>query len=167
MSFFSTLEFTEGPHVFTAIAFDYTGNTGEDSINITVVRNFVPVAADDYYTVFENTWLYVNSPGVLANDIDEDEEDTLYVQVLEQPKNGQLYMRVDGAFDYLPNNGFIGVDSFVYHLTDNISCGPNVGCWSNNATVSISVEVDTTPDAVDDNYETEMNTELVVSNRKS
>ena len=162
-SFFSTLEFTEGPHVFTAIAFDYTGNTGEDSINITVVRNFVPVAADDYYTVFENTWLNVDSPGVLANDIDEDEEDTLYVQVLEQPKNGQLYNRVDGAFDYLPNNGFIGVDSFVYHLTDNISCGPNVGCWSNNATVSISVEVDTTPDAVDDNYETEMNTELVVS----
>ena len=47
--------------------------------------------------------------------------------------NGTLINNLDGTFDYTPNAGFIGVDSFTYTVDDNGSA------TSNEATVTITV----------------------------
>ena len=47
--------------------------------------------------------------------------------------NGTLVNNLDGTFDYTPNAGFIGVDSFTYTVEDNS------GATSNQATVTITV----------------------------
>ena len=52
------------------------------------------------------------------------------------PANGTLLLNWDGSFNYAPNSGFTGVDSFTYEGTDQI--GNSVA-----ATVSITVHAAT------------------------
>ena len=99
--------------------------------------NAPPTATDDSYTVSENETLTVNAPGVLDNDTDSD-GDTLTAAVVDTPSNGGLDLSADGAFEYTPDDGFTGEDSFDYEVTDG-----NGG--SDTATVTITVTEGATP----------------------
>jgi PKD repeat protein len=74
----------------------------------------------------------VSAPGVLLNDIDVD-GDPLIATKLTDPVHGTVTVfNADGSFDYTPNFGFVGTDSFMYQIDD--------GYCTDTATVYITVD---------------------------
>jgi len=99
--------------------FDFTAVNGMGyPFQIICSWSHAPVAVDDYYTTNENTPLIVDAPGVLSNDYDEDGNVIWVTSKLTDPTNGTLILHADGSFDYSPNTGFVGTDSFEYVITD-------------------------------------------------
>ena len=70
------------------------------------------VANDDFYKVLEDSTLSVVAPGLLFND--DLSSDSLLVVLVTPPANGSVAVNKDGSFEYIPNPGFEGVDSFEY-----------------------------------------------------
>ena len=96
--------------------------------------NDAPVAVDDGYSVEQGDTLTVDATsGVLANDTDA-EDDILTAMLDSGPSNGTLALSDDGSFEYTPDGGFDGNDSFTYEVCDD---GDPSECAS--ATVNIAV----------------------------
>jgi hypothetical protein len=105
--------------------------------------NDPPGALDDEYSMSQDGTLQVIAPGVLGNDFDVD-GDPLTAVLESDVSNGTLVLNEDGSFNYTPDPGFNGIDSFTYKANDGSSD-------SNIATVTITVEsIDAEPGAVDD-----------------
>jgi hypothetical protein len=98
--------------------------------------NTAPTANNDSYSVLKNTTLNVSAPGVLGNDTDDGLLAPLTASLLSNVSNGSLTLNSNGSFDYTPNTGFIGSDSFSYAASD--------GEFQASASVTINV-TDTTP----------------------
>jgi VCBS repeat-containing protein len=79
--------------------------------------NTAPVAANDAYTVSEDTVLSIFATGVLTNDTDAN-GDPLSVWLNATPTHGTLTLNSNGSFTYSPNANFNGTDSFTYRATD-------------------------------------------------
>ncbi|MCA9169177.1 MAG: tandem-95 repeat protein, partial [Planctomycetales bacterium] len=79
--------------------------------------NDAPVGNTDLYRIRSGSSLSVRDGGVLANDRDVD-GDTLRARLLNGPAHGVLKLLADGSFEYRPNNGFVGTDSFQYRVID-------------------------------------------------
>jgi hypothetical protein len=99
-------------------------------------------AVDDGYTAFEGRTL-MQDPGVLENDTLDGGElpPTATAELVGspsfgildcEPDPGLLELCADGSFDYTPDPGFVGTDSFTYRVVD----GSNT---SNVATVTLTV----------------------------
>ncbi|MCC5624390.1 cadherin-like domain-containing protein, partial [Nostoc sp. CHAB 5715] len=119
--------------------------------------NDPPIAVNDSYTTQAATELIVDvANGVLNNDTDA-QTDPLTAQVVLAPSNGILTFNANGAFNYIPNAGFSGTDSFTYLANDGKAN-------STAATVSITVNPppNDPPIAVNDSYTTQADTELIV-----
>jgi VCBS repeat-containing protein len=128
---------------------DGNGGTaiGTVIINIGGINN-PPVANNDSYSTPQNTSLVVdgdNLPSVLANDTDPDGDPLqLHASLISNVSHGSLSISLDGLFTYIPDNNFVGIDSFVYAIEDGR--GGNA-----QATVSIDVTAgNVAPVAVDD-----------------
>ena len=154
----------EGSSSMVNVGFDSTGLTAGDytaslcigsnavttpelqvPITLTVLPNQVPVAVADAYTTTQDTAVSIAAPGVLNNDSDGD-GDGLTAVLDTTTSNGTLTFNADGSFDYTPDAGFEGDDTFTYHATDGMDD-------SNTVTVTISV-LNTAPMAVSDSYST-------------
>ncbi len=61
-----------------------------------------------------------SSEGVLKNDFDLDGTKKIAV-IFENPKNGNLTLSTNGAFEYSPIANFVGTDSFQYAIYDGYS----------------------------------------------
>ena len=115
--------------------------------------NQSPTATSDAYETTANEELVIPAPGVLANDEDMD-GDTLTATINEDPANGSIILEADGAFVYLPDPDFVGVDDFTYVVTDGTDN-------SETATVTITVtRVNNPPVAMDDSYQLEQDLSL-------
>ena len=77
--------------------------------------NLPPVAVDDYYTIDDCNMI---SNNVLINDYDESGDPVFNPIPLDSTDHGQLIFYTDGSFDYIPNEGFVGIDSFQYEIYD-------------------------------------------------
>ena len=126
------------PGYFGADSFTYRVFDGELQSNLATVQISVdqahvqPIAVDDGYDVVKNTQLTVPAPGVLANDSDPDGHQLQFV-LMSQPSHGHLAPHPNGGFEYVPDPGFTGDDSFTYMVTDgDLSSDP--------ATVRLTVE---------------------------
>jgi large repetitive protein len=75
------------------------------------------VVVTDAYTVISGESLTVSAPGILANDSDAN-GDALTAVVDTDVSHGSLTLNVDGSFNYTPEPGFRGTDSFAYHASD-------------------------------------------------
>ena len=75
--------------------------------------------------------LAVTSPGVLANDTDQNNDPLTAVKVTD-PTNGTVVFNANGSFTYTPDLGYLGSDSFTYEAVDGV-------VDSNIATVNLSV----------------------------
>ncbi|HUU02809.1 MAG TPA: Ig-like domain-containing protein [Myxococcota bacterium] len=119
-------------------------------------ENRAPVATDDSYQILEDQTLTVNvASGVLANDSDPD-NDSLTAVLAVGPTNGTVFLNVDGSFTYTPDLNFSGTESFAYYASDEVDN-------SANATVTIVIDpVENRPVAVDDNFEVDEDSPLVV-----
>jgi Big-like domain-containing protein len=100
------------------------------------------VPMPDNYTVRHDHELKVDAPGVLANDLSLLTESTPVRN--SGPSHGTLDLRSDGGFTYIPNGGYVGTDSFVYHNRDLLLNSPP-------ATVTITV-TNAAPIARNDTY---------------
>jgi outer membrane protein assembly factor BamB len=161
-----TLEFKEDGSFIYSPDSDYTGNDafsykvsdGSNESNTAVVtlivinedENNIPVAINDEYSVVSGDTLEVSVlDGVLQNDVDND-NDSLNAELLNDVKHGSLEFNENGSFTYIPDDGFDGVDSFSYQLSDGTDT-------SNEAAVMITVLPEgsnSAPVAVDDDYQT-------------
>ncbi|MEW8297072.1 MAG: retention module-containing protein, partial [Candidatus Thiodiazotropha sp.] len=135
-----------------------TLNDGDGNSNSAVsVVHVIPVndppdANNDLVSTPEDTPVRIS---VLANDTDP-EGDPLLVTSNTQPANGTLTRLSNGTYEYTPNPGFTGTDSFNYTVSDG-----NGG--SDRATVSISVAADNDgPVAVSDSANTNEDTPIVI-----
>lgn len=125
-----------GTDVFTyTISDGFLTDTTTVIVTINPVNDF-PVANPDSYTTTTGITLAVPAPGVLANDTDVDIGDTLAVNlpVFTLPMSGTLTMNPDGSFQYVPNPGFMGTDTFTYQAEDAIIF------LSNTTIVTITVQ---------------------------
>lgn len=125
---------------FTYTITNATGGTATASVAIQVstisVLNHAPVANPDVYTVNENGFLIVSTPGslgngVLANDTDQD-NDPLNAVLVGNVTHGSLFLLPNGTFVYTPAAGYTGPDSFTYKANDG-------SADSNVTTVSLTV----------------------------
>lgn len=76
-----------------------------------------PSTVGDQYSTPQDTLLVVELPGVLENDLlpIASSVDAVLEAILESDtQHGALTLNVDGSFSYLPNEGFVGEDTFTY-----------------------------------------------------
>jgi VCBS repeat-containing protein len=146
-----------GSDAFTYHASDGTAESTLATVTITVSAvNDAPVAADDAYTIAEDTPLTVVAPGVLGNDSDTD-GDSLSAVLGSGPAHGSLTLDADGSFTYTPTADFSGSDSFTYRAGDGT-------LTSGLATVTLTVSaVNDAPTAADDAYSTAEDTARTVN----
>jgi VCBS repeat-containing protein len=146
-----------GTDSFTYRVFDTQAYSNTATVHLDVIsQNDPPVANDDDYTTIEDAPLYISAPGILENDVDE-ENDPLTASLVTSPIHGTLSLVSDGAFTYTPNANYHGPDSFTYKANDGFSD-------SNIATVNIEItSVDDPPEASDDYYDTLEDTTLIIN----
>lgn len=145
---------------FTGIdTFTYQASDGIDpsnpaSVFISVVTNSAPVVVNDTYQATVNKTLTVTLPGVLTNDTDADGINTLTAFLQTEASQGAVNLSGNGAFTYVPRQGFQGVDSFTYRVND--------GFVNAFGTVTVSVNPNAAPIAVADTYNVNRNSTLTV-----
>ncbi len=105
-------------------SFTYTLGAGADAVQVTLtVTNADPAGeADAYHAVAGKALTVPAATGVLANDIDAD-QDALGAALLTPPAHGALQLAADGSFQYTPAAGFVGDDSFSYRPADGVAQG--------------------------------------------
>ncbi len=108
-------------------------NNSNKVIVTLIVQNITPTAANDAYNTAAAQPLTVAAPGVLENDSDVG-GDALTAVLDTDVTHGQLTLNADGSFSYTPDSGFVGTDSFTYHINDGTDN-------SNSQTVTIEVQL--------------------------
>lgn len=102
-----------------------------------------PVVAADAYLTTAGTTLHEDAAlGVLGNDSGSN----LAATVGSRPTHGTLTFNSNGSFDYRPDAGYTGSDSFSYTATDSAHQ------TSAAATVSLTIAPPAAPSASDDSY---------------
>jgi VCBS repeat-containing protein len=107
-------------------SFTYKTRDEEGAISelatVTIIVNDVPEALDDEYAGTEDTLLVVAAPGVLGNDINEEEVAALTAQLVSDVSHGELSLSSNGSFTYMPDENFFGEDSFTYKACEGSLC---------------------------------------------
>ncbi|QPH40491.1 DUF7507 domain-containing protein [Pedobacter endophyticus] len=109
---------------------DVSGTDDGNSTPTVITVPKSPVANND--TAETNA----NAPVVIAV-LDNDDSgnstwDKLTIEIMEQPKHGQVKVNADGTVTYTPNPGYTGADSFGYRVKDAF------GYYTNMATAAIN-----------------------------
>lgn len=131
-------------YYFAVLAVGSTGLEGDKSIELAVTLS-QPMAAADSYPTFQDTPLNVAAPGVLAND-QTGTSATMEAVINTGPSNGSVLLNADGSFAYTPAAGYLGADSFTYHVTDGT-------LDSNVVTVQVPVKMVTSQLIVNGGFE--------------
>ena len=145
--------FPESESLNTNGYFQYLFNT---------TSNSNPVAAADSFTTQFETAV---SGNVLANDSDPDADDLISVEAYTNPTDGSVVVADNGVFDYIPDAGFSGTDSFTYTIIDG-----NGGSDTATATIAVAnpgtstlIEVVAYGAEGDENFDIEVNGVVVGS----
>ncbi len=99
-------------------------------------QNSAPQLTDDFFEIETNGILIITAAQLLANDSDAD-SDRLEIVDVSQPEVGKLAFNRSSHLVYRPIEGFIGLDSFKYTVTDNQGAAVTA-----TATVQIKVRQD-------------------------
>jgi adhesin transport system outer membrane protein len=100
---------------------------------VSTQQNSAPTLTDDSFETETNGILIITTAQLLANDSDAD-ADVLEIVDVSQPVVGNLAFDQNSNLVYRPLEGFVGMDSFKYTVTDNKSAAVSA-----TATVSIKV----------------------------
>ena len=145
----STINYTITDGTFTSSA----------NLSITVIHPpTAPVANDENTTIFVNTALNEDAPGLLSNDTDINDD---VLSVTEFAVNGSTFntgetavfgqgsirIAADGSYSFVPNSNFVGnVSTINYTITD--------GAFTSSANLSITVIHPPTAPVANDVYDT-------------
>ncbi|MFK7820928.1 MAG: Ig-like domain-containing protein [Planctomycetaceae bacterium] len=126
------------------------GNGGTDIAEVCITVGEKPNEGPDAKNdKVETAYQTVVDGNVLDNDVDPD-GDHLTVKLLSEPENGSVTLNPDGSFEYLPANGFSGVDIFEYQIDDG-----NGGTDTAEVCITVAPKPNEGPDAIDDKVETD------------
>ncbi|MCK5827991.1 tandem-95 repeat protein, partial [Candidatus Bipolaricaulota bacterium] len=142
---------------FMYIIEDSEGNSDSAMVSVTVyATNDGPTALDDYSETDENESVRID---ILDNDSDPDGSlDSSSVSITRDPSHGTIDVDpATGVVTYFPANGSCGSDSFSYTVDDN------EGATSNEATVSVEVACNESPEANNDVATTDENTAIEIN----
>jgi VCBS repeat-containing protein len=121
-----------GVDSFTYTASDGQGGNTQENVTIVVhPQPDPPMALADSWNLAQSTMLELAAPGVLGNDDDPD-GDALLAILATSPEHGFLQLDTDGSLQYIPDDTFIGTDTFTYIASDG-------GLASDPVTVSLVV----------------------------
>jgi len=116
-----TLTVTPAPNTNGNVDVDYTISDGHGGratarlrVNVIPVAD-APIAVDDRATTLAGNNVDIR---VTANDTDPD-GGALRVTGTTDPVNGTIQVDGNGTIVYLPNNGFVGTDTFTYTITND------------------------------------------------
>jgi gliding motility-associated-like protein len=97
-------------------------DSDNNCINDTLFVTVLPIN-DDIIVANENLSTNENTPlsgNIVSNDADPDGTNIVVnTTAILLPANGTVLINSNGTFDYLPNLGFIGVDTFVVNICDS------------------------------------------------
>ena len=110
--------------------FTYTVSDGAATSNVATVYinvlNSAPVVRSESFTMLHDARLSVTpDQSLLRNDFDRN-YDPLTVELVSDVSHGSLFMQPSGTFDYVPDEGFIGIDSFQYRVSDGLTTSETV-----------------------------------------
>ena len=106
---------TPGPLCDTAVVYITVINP--------TVNNEQPIANTDEVFGEEGSTI---TGSLIANDVDPDGDMlTINTTPVTAPDSGTVVINADGTFEYIPNAGFAGTDSFTYVICDD---GTPVAC---------------------------------------
>lgn len=105
-----------GVDTFVYSMSDGSGGTATATVTITV--HDIPEPQDDMFAGEQGEAI---SGNVVLNDGTVDGSQP--VVIVDSPANGTVTLNADGTFNYVPNDGFFGEDSFTYAI--NGDCGPS------------------------------------------
>ncbi|PFG34476.1 hypothetical protein ATL42_2386 [Sanguibacter antarcticus] len=145
-----------GTDSFTYVAKDGSAESEPATVTLTVasVEDFLPVAVDDAYTTDQD--LQLDARNVARGLFDNDDLDAVgTATIVDSTTHGTVSLSPQGRFDYYPEPGFHGTDSFTYTVTTS--------SVSNVATVTLTVRpADRALIATPDSYETPAGVALTV-----
>ena len=109
-------------------------------------------AANDEYSAVENTTLMVSAVnGLLLNDTDPlGETLTVNTTPFTDADHGTVTLNSDGSFTYEPDADFVGMDLFIYEIS-NESSETALG----SVTIMVNAAANSAPVAQDDSYTTD------------
>lgn len=113
--------------------------------------NQAPVANDDEFIVY-NSEPFNQVLSIFANDTD-DNGFTLETTSTTSTEGISISIDSNGFFNYSPNAGFEGIDTFQYSIKDDANL-------ISTATVTLKIIDKNKPIAVEDNYQTSKNTNI-------
>ena len=149
---------------FTYYAVDATGQrSAEARVQLSIEgMPDAPVAHDDTLRTAVDTPLSISFEDLLGNDFDADGDSLQVAPDYTQPAHGEVVTvhdsnGMDVGYEYHPDAGFSGEDSFSYHAVDA------EGLVSAAATVTIRVTTNAAPVANPDRFSTGANTPLTVT----
>jgi gliding motility-associated-like protein len=126
------------------------------TITVNAVNNS-PVAADESYTIDEDTQLSGFNVG--SND-DSTDGPTASYSVAVAPPNGTVSLSLNGSFTYTPNSNFNGSDQFTYSICDGAT--PNL-CDQGVVSITINATNDA-PTSSADSFSTNEDTDIIGAN---
>ncbi len=117
------LQYTPNPGFVGTDSFTYTVSDGTDTaqaeVTLSVVAPLQTLSAqDDSFEVTANTTFSLETPGLLANDLNSANQPIQVPGYNYAGTNGQLVIFNNGGLQYTPNPGFVGTDSFTYTVSD-------------------------------------------------
>ncbi len=142
-----------------SFVYEISDGTSTATATVTITVNPVsdaPIARDDEYTVAPGATLTttLGVDDILQNDSDADGDAiTVNTIPIADPTSGTLVLNADGTFEYTPDDGFTGVDMFIYEIEDATG-------QRDQATVAINVTDQSSPVAADDEYTIDEDVEL-------
>ncbi|MFB1053102.1 tandem-95 repeat protein [Vibrio diabolicus] len=139
-----------GKETITFTAKDPSGESISQTVNFTVA----PVAdiEADSADVVEDTPTIIN---VLGNDTFDGDDKVVSLDTSKGPANGTVSVNPDGTVTYIPDDNYVGKDTFTYVVTS--------GGVSESTTVEVNVTpVNDTPVAKDDAATTQEDTAVTI-----
>ncbi|MGY5749469.1 tandem-95 repeat protein, partial [Vibrio antiquarius] len=136
--------------ILTFTATDPSGESVSQTVNFTVA----PVAdiVADKATVVEDTAAIIK---VLDNDTFEGDDKVVSLDTSKGPANGAVSVNPDGTVTYIPDDNYVGKDTFTYVVTS--------GGVSESTTVEVNVTpVNDAPVAKDDTATTQEDTAVTI-----
>ena len=142
-----------GPDTFTYTLYQGAEVADQAEAHINVTDGCAAIAFADFYTTAFETPLAEAAPGLLDNDTVVCQPNVATLS--SPPSHGDVIVAGDGSFEYTPDPGFWGNDTFSYEILD-----------ANQAMIATSIAtvvVDKPPCvAADDAYSTTVDTPLTV-----
>ncbi|BDX07891.1 putative Ig domain-containing protein [Planctobacterium marinum] len=140
-----------GTEVLTYAVSDGNGGTGSAQVTITINGNRAPGARSDSASTTDDVAIEID---VLANDIDID-GDELIIRSADVDF-GTVSITAGNTLLYTPMSGFDGLATITYVVSDSFGA-------TSTATVSVVVDGNQAPQALDDTVSTEFETSVTIA----